>query len=75
MLGLKDHLQVHLDVNGWQGSCRTFADTVDAMHSVFRIRAYHTKRGAGVRLFEEHEDWHTHLITDAEFAQIMEDLK
>lgn len=72
---LHPHLEVHVDANGWQGSCETICDTLDVMRAIFWCRVHHTKRGEGVRLFEDHEEWHTHLITPEEFNQIMEELR
>ena len=74
-LDLHDYLEVHVDANGWQGSCRTICDTLDVIRAIFWCKVHRTKRGAGVKLFEDHEDWHTHLITDTEYQQIMEELK
>jgi transketolase N-terminal domain/subunit len=74
-LKLEENLFVHVDANGWQGSCRTICKTEDFMPMIFPVTIHRTKRGAGVRLLEENESWHTHTITDEEFATIMEDLK
>lgn len=78
-LHLADHfdlgnLHVYVDRNGWQGSRKCLVDTLPALMPVFPVWAVETKRGQGVRLFEDHQDWHTHTITCAEFAQIMEEL-
>ena len=45
------------------------------MPMIFPVTIHHTKRGAGVPLLEQNESWHTHTITDEEFATIMESLK
>ena len=78
-LGLKDYLKIYVDCNGWQGSCRTLCEAYYVLASmsaiVFPMKLIDTKRGAGVSLFEKNPDWHTHLITDAEYKQIMEELK
>lgn len=74
-LGLEEHLSVHVDANGWQGSCRTICKTEEFMPMIFPVTIHHTKRGAGVPLLEQNESWHTHTITEEEFATIMESLK
>lgn len=75
-LGLEHHLRVIIDQNGWQGSCPTVCNAgLIRLRDIFPVRIIKTRRGEGVRLFEENQDWHTHLISDEEFAQIMEELK
>ena len=74
-LDLYQHLFVHVDANGWQGSCRTICKADHFMSWIYPVTVHETKRGAGVPLLEENESWHTHTITDEEFAQIMESLK
>ena len=74
-LGLHDHLVVHVDDNGWQGSCR-FLDPklISRMQSLFPVHTYGIPKGFGIPLFELHPDWHVHYLTDAEYAQIMVEL-
>lgn len=75
-LQLGQHLFVHVDQNGWQGSCRTLCGSVcDAMRRIYPVTVHQTRRGAGVSLFEKNEEWHTHLITSDEYASIMEELR
>ena len=74
-LNLHNHLVVDVDANGWQGSCRTIcANACELMRKIFPVFVHYTKRGNGVWLFEEHQEWHTHLITPEEYAQIMKEL-
>jgi len=74
-------LVVHIDLNrrqccdpllmdsDWLMNC--FAD----MMGMFYIRFHETIKGNGVKMFE-HTPWKsTHLITDADYAAIMEELK
>lgn len=74
-LQLQEHLFVHIDSNGWQGSCRTICNTDDIISQIYPVKIHKTKRGAGVRMLEENESWHTHTITDDEFQTMIEDLK
>lgn len=78
-LCLNGWLEVWVDCNGWQGSCKTIGrarELLDWMGSNhFPVYRFEGKRGEGIPFFEAHQDWHTHLITDAEYAQILEELK
>lgn len=78
-LGLRPWLEVWVDNNGWQGSRQTIGracEILDMMQSNgFPILQFDGKRGEGIPFFEAHQDWHTHLITDAEYAQILEEMK
>jgi transketolase len=69
-LGLGERLQVHVDRNGWQGSCQTICHC-DGLG----CHRYYTTRGDGVPILRDHPEWHTHTITAEEYAQIMEELK
>ena len=70
------NLRVHIDANGWQGSCETISCAYYEIMEMFPcIIIYYCQRGRGVKLFEQHQDWHTHIITEEEYAQIMEELK
>jgi len=73
-LGLDLILDVHVDANGWQGSCRTICATERTLCEIFPVMIHHTRRGDGVPYFEEHSDWHTHTITPEEFAVITKQL-
>lgn len=78
-VGLRPWLEVWVDNNGWQGSRQTIGracEILDMMQSNgFPILQFDGKRGEGIPFFEAHQDWHTHLITDAEYAQILEEMK
>jgi transketolase len=74
-LGLQDNLVVHLDDNGYQGSDATLVDTLDAMRAIYPIRTYRSRKGRGIKMFESNPVQSVHLVTDAEYAAIMEELK
>jgi len=70
-----DNLTVHVDDNGWQGSCRCLDPSITKlMNQVFPIKTYGRQKGFGVKLFEAHPDWHVHFLTDPEFQSIMSEL-
>ena len=73
-LQLQTHLFVHVDANGWQGSCRTLCPTGRLLPQIFPVKIHDTRRGQGVRLLEQNAGWHTHLITEEEFAAMMKEL-
>jgi len=74
-LGLHDNLVVHLDDNGYQGSDATLVDCLPAMRAIYPIKTYGYKKGQGVKMFEAVPEQSVHLVTDAEYAAIMEELK
>jgi transketolase len=70
------NLTVHVDDNGWQGSCRALDLALPSlMNNIFPVKTYGRNKGLGVKLFEDHPDWHVHYLTDAEVRQIMEELR
>lgn len=73
-LNLNDRLFVHVDYNGWQGSDALLHDCIDAMKTIYPVFAHRTKKGDGIKMFEQHPEKSVHLVTDGEFANIMEEL-
>lgn len=73
-LMLHYHLEVHVDLNGWQGSEALLMDCSDYMRAIFPVNTYRTRKGAGVRRFEEHPEKSVHLVTGQDYAEIMEEL-
>lgn len=68
------NLMVHVDCNGWQGSEALLVDCISTMKQIFPIIAHETKKGKGIQMFEEHPERSVHLVTNGEFASIMEEL-
>lgn len=69
------NLIVHVDNNGWQGSCAHLDPKIcEHMNHVFPIIDYKRTKGHGLTLFEAHPDWHVHYLTDTEVEQIMKEL-
>lgn len=74
--GLRDHLHVHVDCNGRQGSDALLCNAPYSMGQIYgSVFRHPTKSGQGVRMFEEKPDESVHLVTDAEYNAIMEELK
>ena len=74
---LYDHLVVHVDDNGWQGSC-AFLDPglIDNnMSSLFPVKTYNIRKGHGLSLFEAHPDWHVHYLTDQEYIEALREVQ
>jgi len=69
------NLTVHVDDNGWQGSC-AFMDTelIEKMSRVFPVTTYGYRKGFGVSLFAKHPEWHVHYLTDAEYTEALAEL-
>lgn len=74
-LELWGHLEIHVDYNKWQGSDRLLCDCIDAMESIFFIHIHETKKGNGIRRFEDNPEKSVHLVTETEYAEIMEELE
>jgi transketolase len=71
---LYENLSVHIDWNGWQGSEELLVDCRRHVLGIFPVRFHHTAKGQGIRRFQEHPEKSVHLVTDAEYAEIMEEL-
>jgi transketolase len=70
-----DNLWVHVDANGWQGSCAALDPLLPyQMEQIFNVQIYNRKKGCGLSLFASHPEWHTHFLTDDEVAQIEKEL-
>lgn len=74
-LELHNRLHVHLDNNGWQGFGAVQDDTPALASKIFPVKVHTRPKGFGVKLYEEHPDWHVHWMTETEFQQIMQELK
>ena len=72
---LDDRLVVHLDANSYQGSegCLVW-NTGRKMNALFPVQVHGTIKGEGVAMFAAHPEQSVHLVTEAEFAAIMEEL-
>lgn len=73
-LNLHPTLAVHVDCNGWQGSEAVLMDCIFLMRNIFPVAAHDTKKGAGIKMFEEHPEKSVHLVTDEDYAAIMKEL-
>jgi transketolase len=74
-IGLQDILVVHVDDNGYQQCDATLVDCVPAMRGIFPVRTYGIPKGHGVKMFETSPWKSTHLVSDADYAAIMEEIK
>ncbi len=73
-LNLWDGLKVHVDVNGYQGSDADLTKAARHLVSLFPIRRHQTLKGQGIARFEKDPVKSVHLVTDEDYAQIMEEL-
>lgn len=71
---LQRYLTVHVDCNGWQGSSPIRSEAVRALGEIFPLRLHLTRKGAGVKMFEQHPEKSTHTVTASDYAAIMEEL-
>lgn len=67
-------LIVHVDYNGYQGSEILASDSVMMLSKIFTMEIHFTRKGQGIARFEANPEKSVHLIADAEFAEIMEEL-
>jgi len=74
-LGLRSWLTVHVDDNGFQGSCEHLDPfIIEKMRQIFPIATYGIPKGMGISFFEQHPEWHVHYLTDEEYAQALTEL-
>ncbi len=74
-LNLFNNLQIHLDENRYQGSEPVVIDVADDMQMIYPIIRYFTNKGEGIKRFENDPIKSVHLVTDQDFAEIMEELQ
>ena len=67
-------LNVHVDHNGWQGSEALLADCSAPMRSIFPVTFHKTRKGQGIKRFEENPAQSVHLVTDQDYKEIMEEI-
>ena len=71
-----DNLEIHIDWNGRQCCDLVLVDCREDIAALFpEITIHKTVKGGGVKLFEKTPWKSTHLITAADYAAIMEELK
>jgi hypothetical protein len=69
-----DNLSVHVDWNDYQSSDPLLVNCFAAMSSIFSVTFHKTKKGQGVKMFEDKPYETTHTITAQEFEQIKAEL-
>ncbi|MGD0410456.1 MAG: thiamine pyrophosphate-dependent enzyme [Verrucomicrobiota bacterium] len=74
-LRLQGKLIVHLDHNGYQGSDALVFDGTEAMKVIYPIQDHHTRKGAGIKMFEDNPVKSVHLVTDADYKAILKELE
>ena len=74
-LRLQGRLVVHLDHNGYQGSDPLVFDSAEAMKVIYPIVDHHTRKGAGIKMFEDNPIKSVHLVTEADYNAIMKELE
>jgi len=67
-------LTVHVDCNGWQGSDTIRSCAARQLGQIFPVKYHLTKKGYGVRMFEQHPEKSTHTVTAEDYAAIMAEL-
>lgn len=71
---LHSRLIVHLDANGYQGSDACLVDCIRHLTPIYPVRVHHTKKGAGLRMFEDNPIKSVHLVTDADYAELQKEI-
>jgi len=74
-LNLHFRLVIHLDNNGYQGSDASLVSVWEHMQAIFPVRVYATKKGQGIARFENDPMKSVHLVTDQDYAEMMEELR
>lgn len=73
-LDLAGRLFVHLDANGYQGSDAVLSAAASLVPHIFPVIAHRNPKGLGIRMFEADPIKSVHLVTDADYAAIMEEI-
>ncbi len=73
-LDLDRWLTVHMDFNGYQGSDALVTDAANILTTIFPIRLHVGRKGSGIKRFEDDPIKSVHLMTDADFSEVMEEL-
>lgn len=73
-LELQYNLVVHIDCNGWQGSDAVLVDFHRPIRALWPVQMHFTKKGHGILRFEEDPQKSTHLVTQQEYAEILEEI-
>lgn len=71
------NIVVHVDSNGYGATGRVFGKIGDVVDQRIcsRLKIHNTKRGQGIKLYEQNPDWHKHVLDEDEYRQIMKELK
>ncbi len=69
------NLLVHLDDNDYQGSDALLTNVRRHMQDIFPVRCYGMRKGAGIKRFEDDPVKSVHLVTNEDFAELMEELR
>lgn len=69
------NITIHIDANDYGATGKVFDNPTAFLFTLPCIKVHQTKRGEGVKLYEQNPEWHNHIITDAEYKQIIEELK
>lgn len=72
---LHDWLKVHVDFNGFQGSEALVSKPMMPLMQIFPMELHFTHKGFGIRRFQAEPQKSVHLVTAAEYEEIMEELK
>lgn len=73
-LGLDTRLRIHIDFNGFQGSEALISADLRALGDFFPVAIHKTSKGEGIGMFVAHPEQSVHLVTEAEYLAIMEEL-
>ncbi|MGB7195343.1 MAG: thiamine pyrophosphate-dependent enzyme [Collimonas pratensis] len=73
-LELHANLVVHIDCNGWQGSDVVLVDFQRPLRALWPVRMHFTKKGFGIKRFEEDPQKSTHLLTEQDYNEILEEI-
>jgi transketolase N-terminal domain/subunit len=73
-LNLQYNLAVHIDANGWQGSDAVLVDYERPLRALFPVAIHYTQKGYGIRRFEENPEKSVHLVSEQDYAEILEEI-
>ncbi len=74
VLKLEGNLYVHIDGNGYQGSDALITKASSRLDQIFPVIMHNFPKGYGIKMFEDNPIKSVHLVTDEDYASIMEEI-
>ena len=72
-----DNIEIHIDNNQYQALEKLVNPAIAYIEYAFKwaVIIHNKIKGTGIKLFEQHPDWHVHTLTKQEYDEIMKELE